>query len=263
MFIKSSCLADIFCTWSTVNTNLRRFDALIYLAFAVFFFTMPTRPTSKTKNLRDTSVELSFSTPQEFGLCYAKEIGFGLFVNVRFALGKRLSVARVARRMHVEIWKFTKLPVITKFLKSRNFSIQILNNGRVTCVKQVERYCSLLLSSIQWDIIFSILRCSDSTPTKRHCMLAQSATHRSCTIFKFLSIETIEFPGFFFSNIPCLLAFLQQSALRTQDFTIYYRESIAFENPDRCGSAFSPDSVRKISCLFNAIFHVRKISWQQ
>ena len=56
--------------------------------------------------------------------------------------------------------------------------------------------------------------------------------------------------------------FLQQCALRSQDFVIYHREYIIFENPDRCGSVFCPDSVRKISCLLNAILRVWKISWQ-
>ena len=55
-------------------------------------------------------------------------------------------------------------------------------------------------------------------------------------------------------------AFLQQCALRSQDFAACHRKYIEFENPDRCGSAFSPDSVRKMSCLFNAIFRARKFS---
>ena len=51
-----------------------------------------------------------------------------------------------------------------------------------------------------------------------------------------------------------IIAFLQQCALRSQDFAICRIEYIEFENPDRCGSAFSPHLVRNISCLFNAIF---------
>ena len=43
-------------------------------------------------------------------------------------------------------------------------------------------------------------------------------------------------------------------ALRSHDFAVCHREHIGFENPDRCGSAFSLDSVRKNSSLFNAIF---------
>ena len=53
--------------------------------------------------------------------------------------------------------------------------------------------------------------------------------------------------------------FLQHCTLRSQDFAACNRECIEFENPDRCGSAFSPDSVRKISCLFNAINAVKTL----
>ena len=49
-------------------------------------------------------------------------------------------------------------------------------------------------------------------------------------------------------------------ALRDQDFAGCNREYIGFKNPDRCGAAFSPDSVRKNSSLFNAIFRMRKYS---
>ena len=38
-----------------------------------------------------------------------------------------------------------------------------------------------------------------------------------------------------------LRPFLQQCALRSQDFAIFHTEYIEFENPDRCGSAFSTD----------------------
>ena len=55
---------------------------------------------------------------------------------------------------------------------------------------------------------------------------------------------------------PCL----QQCALRSQDFAICNREYFGLQNPDRCGSTFGPDSVRKISSLFRVIFRVRKIS---
>ena len=71
----------------------------------------------------------------------------------------------------------------------------------------------------------------------------------------------------FSNNATYIIAFLQQCALRSQDFDIYHRECIESENPDRCGSAISPDSVRKISCLFKAIndscqeiFRTRKIA---
>ena len=63
----------------------------------------------------------------------------------------------------------------------------------------------------------------------------------------------------FSSNATYIIAFLQPCALHSQDFAICHRECIEFENPDRCGSAFSPDSVRKISCLFNAINAVKTL----
>ena len=40
---------------------------------------------------------------------------------------------------------------------------------------------------------------------------------------------------------------------------MYHRAYIGFKNSVRCSSAFSPDSLRKISCLFIAIYRVRKI----
>ena len=62
------------------------------------------------------------------------------------------------------------------------------------------------------------------------------------------------------SSARCFKAFLQQCALRSKDFAVCHREYIGFENPDRCGSAFGPGSVRKNSSVFNAIFRVRKFS---
>ena len=49
------------------------------------------------------------------------------------------------------------------------------------------------------------------------------------------------------------IAFLQQCALRSQDFAIYHREYIEFENPDECGSAFSrlgTENLMSVQCNF-------------
>ena len=42
-----------------------------------------------------------------------------------------------------------------------------------------------------------------------------------------------------------LKPFLQQCALRSQDFAVCHTEYIRFENPERCGSTLSTDSVRR------------------
>ena len=62
------------------------------------------------------------------------------------------------------------------------------------------------------------------------------------------------FRGLSLTDCGGVKVFLQQCALRSQDFAIiYHKEYIVFENPDQCGSALSPDSVRKISRIFQCI----------
>ena len=66
----------------------------------------------------------------------------------------------------------------------------------------------------------------------------------------------------YFQENKSIIAFLQQCALHSQDFAVCNREYIGFQNPDRCGSALSPDYVRKNSSMFNAIFRVQNFSGQ-
>ena len=60
---------------------------------------------------------------------------------------------------------------------------------------------------------------------------------------------------FAFVNVKRTIAFLQQCALRSQDFAIYHTEYIEFENPDRCGSALiqsglGTENLMSVQCNF-------------